>query len=347
MRSNHRRRGGVLLYVTVAMVLFMGFTSLAVDYAHVRVVKIQLQTAADAAARHAVTGLPNATTATTYAQTAAAANKADGTSIALASSDVEFGVWDSTARTFTSVTGTWLPSATAVRVTVRRASSSGNAVSTFFGKIIGLNSVDVKAIAIAAIGTDHNVTVPALACPWLAGMPIGTHMSGYGPGSNAPTESPVQISGYNVVPGRTIQFRNTQGQTADTDSGGVYGLDGSPTRVTIHQTADFGIADTEGPLNALMGIFLDDNEPDSTGVTASSLDFSTQAARDFTTFSPQLKQVFFIGDGLTSSNQLQNFVVPHGATRLFLGVMDEQAHWYDNLGQITTTVYDGQITLVQ
>lgn len=337
-----------MLYVTVAMVAFMGFASLAVDVAHVRVTKIQLQTAADAAARHAVTGLPSSSTATTYAQTAAAANKADGTSVVLNSAtDIELGVWDSTTKTFTILSGSWLPSATAVRVTARRTASQGNAVSTFFGKLIGLSSVDVKAVAIASIGTDHSVSVPALSDPWLSGMPSGTHHVGYGPGSYAPTESPMQVSGFSLVPGRTIQFRNTTGQTADTDSGGVYGLDGSPTRVTIDQTPSFGIGETEGPLNALVGVFLDDNQPDSSPAPSGKLDYSTQAARDFTTASPQLKQVFFIGDGLTSSNQLQNFVIPAGATRLFLGVMDEQAHWYDNTGSITTTVYDGQIALVQ
>ena len=46
------------------------------------------------------------------------------------------------------------------------------------------------------------------------------------------------------------------------------------------------------------------------------LDFSTAASRDFSTLSPQLKQVFFIGDGLDSSGSLQTFVVPRGSNLL-------------------------------
>jgi hypothetical protein len=43
---------------------------------------------------------------------------------------------------------------------------------------------------------------------------------------------------------------------------------------------------------------------------------------DFTSTSPGIAQMFFVGDGRTSSNVIQRFVVPAGATRLFLGVTD-------------------------
>jgi Flp pilus assembly protein TadG len=341
------RRGAALIYISVAMFVFMGMTSLVVDCARVRVVKMQLQAAADAAARYAVTGLPVAATARSKAVTSAGENSADGTPVVVDSTlDVDIGIWDSSTKTFTVLTGVWEPSATAVRVTARRTSARGNAISTYFGKLVGMSTVNVTVSAVAAIGGDHQLTISALCCPWLAGMPDGTVITGAGNGSNAPTESPLQVGSFPIVPGRSIQFRNTTGQTADIDSGGVYGLDGSPTRVTIQQASVNGINSTTGPLNALMGIFLDDNAPNSTSANP-ALDYSTSTARDFTTASPMLKQVFFIGDGLTSTNQLQNFVIPQGATRLYLGVMDEKGHWYDNLGSITTTVYDGQITLVQ
>ena len=38
--------------------------------------------------------------------------------------------------------------------------------------------------------------------------------------------------------------------------------------------------------------------------------------------SPQLKQVFLIGDGKTRSGALRRYLVSVKATRLFLGVMD-------------------------
>jgi hypothetical protein len=59
----------------------------------------------------------------------------------------------------------------------------------------------------------------------------------------------------------------------------------------------------------------------------------------FSSLAPQVKQVFFIGDGLTGtgSGAVQNFIVPTGATRLFLGPMDG-FEWKGNTGSFTVTV---------
>ncbi|MFO1369064.1 MAG: hypothetical protein U1F46_08710 [Marinagarivorans sp.] len=59
--------------------------------------------------------------------------------------------------------------------------------------------------------------------------------------------------------------------------------------------------------------------------------------KDFTSFSAQLKQPFFIGDGTTSSGVSQLFYVPASATRLFLGTADGWG-WYNNVGQLTVNV---------
>ena len=53
--------------------------------------------------------------------------------------------------------------------------------------------------------------------------------------------------------------------------------------------------------------------------------------------SPQLKQVFFIGDGKTSSGALRRYLVSVKATRLYLGVMDGY-EWNNNSGSFTVTV---------
>jgi hypothetical protein len=50
-----------------------------------------------------------------------------------------------------------------------------------------------------------------------------------------------------------------------------------------------------------------------------------------------LRQLFFIGDGLTSGGVIQQFVVPQGATRLFLATMDGYGQ-YNNIGSFTVTV---------
>jgi hypothetical protein len=73
------------------------------------------------------------------------------------------------------------------------------------------------------------------------------------------------------------------------------------------------------------------------------LDFSTASSRDFASLSPALKQVFFVGDGETSTGVLQEFVVPAGATRLFIGTMDEKGRWSDNSGSLSIEVTTSQV----
>jgi hypothetical protein len=70
----------------------------------------------------------------------------------------------------------------------------------------------------------------------------------------------------------------------------------------------------------LIGVFLNDSEP--TGSGPSALDFTNNTS--FAELSPQLNQTFFIGDGLTGSGvgNIQRFLVPDRATRLFLGFAD-------------------------
>src|SRR4028119_579903 len=70
----------------------------------------------------------------------------------------------------------------------------------------------------------------------------------------------------------------------------------------------------------LVGVFLTDLEP--TDPAPLALDFTNNTS--FEEISPLLKQTFFIGDGLTGSGSgnIQRFLVPEQATRLFLGFAD-------------------------
>jgi hypothetical protein len=69
-------------------------------------------------------------------------------------------------------------------------------------------------------------------------------------------------------------------------------------------------------------VFLDANAP-NTSAAPSSRDYSTSASREATSYDDlNLKQPFFIGDGQTSTGTVQQFKIPPGATRLFLGPMD-------------------------
>jgi len=81
----------------------------------------------------------------------------------------------------------------------------------------------------------------------------------------------------------------------------------------------------------LVGVFLDDTEPPDPAPP--TLDFSPTGITDtFPALAPQLRQVFFVGDGLTGAGCIQQFIVPTGATRLFLGFADS---WDFSTGTIT------------
>jgi hypothetical protein len=113
-----------------------------------------LQTAADSAARAACQALPNGTAAAQNAAiSAAAANMVDGSPIVLTpSTDITFGTWDSTANTFTPLSGAGIANANAVRVVPACSAAKGNAVSLWLANLIGKSTSDVAASGTACRG---------------------------------------------------------------------------------------------------------------------------------------------------------------------------------------------------
>ena len=101
------------------------------------------------------------------------------------------------------------------------------------------------------------------------------------------------------------------------------------------------------PINALLGVFLDANQPSLTAAPATR-DYTSSTSRDQSSYTDiLLKQPFYIGDGQTSGGATQTFLVPQGATRLYLGTMDGH-EWSNNSGSIAATVTaNQQIQLVE
>jgi hypothetical protein len=89
------------------------------------------------------------------------------------------------------------------------------------------------------------------------------------------------------------------------------------------------------PWDALTGVFLGPGVPG--GTAPAGLDSSVTGS--LPTLSPLLQQVFFIGDGLTGtgSGAVQRFVVPQGATRLFLASSDDFGN-NNNTGQFEVVI---------
>jgi hypothetical protein len=175
------------------------------------------------------------------------------------------------------------------------------------------------------------VQVPGRANPWLAGM---TNGSAARRGDIAPDESPVLITAASIEGHATYTF-SASGLVNHGSPLPFSPPDGEG--LTSHYLgAENGIADIATPFCSLIGVFLGPNQPDQDPAPA-PLDFGIPANRDYLELAPALKQPFFIGDGLTSSGTVQQVIAPIGATRLFLGVMDEY-HWSDNEGIFTVEV---------
>lgn len=344
-----RRQGSVLVYSLVLMAVLLVMATLAVDWGRAQLVKTELQSASDAAARHGVAGLKTSVaTAQSQAIWVAGLNTANGAPVVLDSSkDIEFGTWEPNTRTFDVLTGTSRSSATAMRITARRTTARSNALPPTFAQALGVGSMEVTTVAIAARGNIVTTSITAKGSPWLAGMPAGSVINPSGgntQGCIAPTNSPTQVTSMPLSGGMKLSFRQTTGQTAYTNSG-TYGPDGQ-TDWIVRQDPVNGINATRAPIMSLVGIFLDARQP-NTYAQAAELDFTTSTSRDFSTLSPALKQVFFIGDGLKSDGSLQTFVVPPGATRFYMGLMDEKGWWWDNVGELETTMLDDNISLVK
>jgi len=181
-------------------------------------------------------------------------------------------------------------------------------------------------------GTAQATVVSGKADPWLAGLPTGATASS---GDVAPAESPVLVPGLQLTAGEALVFGVTgsvshvPSPSGDTPDGG---------RITSHSArAQNGIAGLTAPFHSLIGVFLDANLPTASAAPA-ALNFASLGTT-FASLSPLLQQPFFIGDGLTGigTGAAQDFIVPAGATRLFLGTMDAYG-WYDNSGSFNVSV---------
>ena len=196
----------------------------------------------------------------------------------------------------------------------------------------------LAAVALA-IGTPSTastvVNVPATGDLYLAGQPAGTAccFNDSSP-AESPTLAPIALSS-----GEYLTFTTTG--SATNQPGPVYATADGNTASTYDLNADYGTG-ISGPNNihlaGLAGVFIGDNVP--TGNAPAQL-----SGTDYALLSPGLGQMFFIGDGLTGtgSGSVQDFFVPNGATRLFLGVADNGGY-YDNSGQITAMITSNVIS---
>ena len=196
--------------------------------------------------------------------------------------------------------------------------------------------------------------MPGTSNPFLAGMPNGSSCCSPQLGDTAPAEFsslrwPRHRWGNLHVHGchRPRQFAG--GPThAPPDGGFRFGTPRDEGGLTsINDIAGY----YRMPGDALLGVFLGPGLPTSNpapgllnfrdhGVAR----YGTQVGTHFATLSPDLQQIFFIGDGLTGtgSGSVQTFIAPAGATRLYLGVADGY-QWNNNTGAFDVCVNCGSV----
>ena len=158
---------------------------------------------------------------------------------------------------------------------------------------------------------------------------------------------PVLVTGVTLAAGMSLNFASISGNGTNDPSIKMSGPDGDPNNIVRNfQGDENGMSSLAAPINSLVAVFLDDSQP-NLSAAPDMLDFSTTSSRNFTTLSPKLKQPFFIGDGKNDSGVTQHFVVPAGATRLYLCSMDGY-EWNNNSGgRVVQATQPATITLVQ
>ncbi|MEE4262503.1 MAG: pilus assembly protein TadG-related protein, partial [Desulfobacteraceae bacterium] len=165
------QRGAAVIMIAVAMLTLLGFAAVAVDTGYLMVAKNELQNVADASALAAARQLGaiyepmtsaeqqsytcNPGTIIPVARNVAQLNRAAGQSITIQDSDVVIGQWNSTTHILTPT----LDQPDAVKVTARRDTGINGPVTTFFAKILGIDTANVAADAIAAL-TGQGTTGP-------------------------------------------------------------------------------------------------------------------------------------------------------------------------------------------
>jgi Flp pilus assembly protein TadG len=365
-----------LVYLSIALFTLVGIVSLAVDFGRWEMCKTQLQRAADAGARAGAFTLASSyNNAPTVAATVTGENYVDTGKISANSKvtgSVQMLNWTS-ASNYTVLSSGNYSQANAVRVTVSYT------VPLTFGSVIGISSKPATRSATAMLSLkSQTVYVSANGNIWLSGEPTGTQASftstewegqnvnpqhpwqydiagpvGEKAADGEPYESPVQSS-ITLVQGALIAVSGVSGSgnigpgdPYGNALGEVNGVVNTPSDDWNHATGyeEHGISDVTMPADAVMAVFLGSSLPDNSAAPA-SLDFSTAASRDYTSLSPLVKQPFYVGTGQTTSGKQQFIVVPNGATRLFVGMMDNM-EWSNNSGGYNATITQYSVQMVQ
>lgn len=145
-RWSRARRGSYVLLFAVCFIGLLGVSGLAIDSGIVRLTETQAQVTADAAA-HGALVVYKATADTALASEAAVAVAAQNVVLGQAAvldpaTDLTFGEWDFSARTFDAAS----PLTNGVSATIRKTDASANgSIPLLFGRMFGADSAETQA----------------------------------------------------------------------------------------------------------------------------------------------------------------------------------------------------------
>jgi len=152
--------------------------------------------------------------------------------------------------------------------------------------------------------------------------------------------APPQIS-FTTGAGTVFKFPSITGQTNCCAKTPTTNAEGTPASSNIKSKNGISGIVHHNRQMYLAGVFLSDSVP--TSPAPYRLDF-TGGSDEFQKLSPQLGQAFYIGNGKTDTNTIQEFVAPPGATRLYFGFLDavgfnsNPGYYNDNTGAIAVDV---------
>jgi Flp pilus assembly protein TadG len=147
--TRNRERGAIAILMALSLVMVMGFAAIGFDLSYVRLARLEMKNATDAAAHAAILRLRSTgvtQTATDDAIAIAARNTVLGKPMILTDNDFTYGSWDSGSKTFTTTTPY-----TAVKINgIRDVSGTGGYVDLTFGRVLGFTSAAMTEDTIGA-----------------------------------------------------------------------------------------------------------------------------------------------------------------------------------------------------
>ncbi len=160
--KDEHQRGATAVLVAIMIVVLLGFAALAIDIGYLMASKNEAQNVADASALAACSELGeqhyqeidsiDEDKIRNIAKNVAGKNDIAGEAITISNdSDIEIGYWDPETKTFSMTPIGVLHKKNCVRVTARRDDSENGPISSFFAKVLGIDSFSVSADATAAL----------------------------------------------------------------------------------------------------------------------------------------------------------------------------------------------------